>query len=139
MSGAGTGGGLVIKLAPNERILINGAVIENGDRRARLAIKTPRANILRLSDALHPEQATTPVTRTLYLCQLILSGDLVPAEGRRKLLRALEELSQVFTDRDSRALLDRATVATIAENEYGALKALRLLIPREARLFAALQ
>ena len=27
--------GLVIKLAPKERILINGAVIENGDRRAR--------------------------------------------------------------------------------------------------------
>lgn len=134
-----SGGGLVIKLAPNERILINGAVIENGDRRARLAIKTPRASILRLSEALHPDQATTPVTRTIYLCQLILSGDLAPAEGRRKLLRALEELSQVFTDRDSRILLDRASDATIAGNEYAALKTLRLLVPRESRLFASLQ
>lgn len=134
-----SGGGLVIKLAPNERILINGAVVENGERRAKLAIKTPRANILRLSDALHPDQATTPVTRTLYLCQLVLSGDLAPDEGRRKLLRGLEELSQVFTDHDSRALLDRATAAAIAGNEYGALKALRALMPREARLFASLQ
>ena len=30
--------GLVLKLAPRERVLINGAVIENGDKRARLAI-----------------------------------------------------------------------------------------------------
>ena len=27
--------GLVLKLAPHERVLINGAVIENGDRRTR--------------------------------------------------------------------------------------------------------
>ena len=35
--------GLVLKLAPNERVLINGAVIENGDRRSKIAIKTPNA------------------------------------------------------------------------------------------------
>ena len=28
--------GLVLKLSPKERVLINGAVIENGDRRSRL-------------------------------------------------------------------------------------------------------
>ena len=43
--------GLVLKLAPKERVLINGAVIENGDRRTRVAILTPNANILRLKDA----------------------------------------------------------------------------------------
>lgn len=134
-----SGGGLVIKLAPNERILINGAVIENGERRAKLAIKTPRANILRLADAIHPDAATTPVTRTLYLCQLILTGDLAPAEGRRRLLRALEDLSQVFTDPDSRGVLARATAAAVAENEYAALKTLRALLDREARLFASRQ
>lgn len=32
--------GLVLKLAPNERVLINGAVIENGDRRSKISIKT---------------------------------------------------------------------------------------------------
>ena len=35
--------GLVLKLAPRERVLINGAVIENGERRSRLAIMTPNA------------------------------------------------------------------------------------------------
>ncbi len=28
--------GLVLKLGPKERVLINGAVIENGDKRSRL-------------------------------------------------------------------------------------------------------
>ncbi|AXC49181.1 flagellar biosynthesis repressor FlbT [Paracoccus suum] len=132
-------GGLVISLAPNERILINGAVVENGDRRARLSIKTPQANILRLCDAIHPEDATTPVKRAIYQCQLILSGDIARPEGRQLLLRALEELSQVFTDCDSRGMLARASAATIVENEYGALKALRSLVDREARMFASLQ
>ena len=55
--------GLVLKLAPNERILINGVVLENGDRRARISVKTPHANILRLRDAIHPGDAVTPVSR----------------------------------------------------------------------------
>jgi flagellar protein FlbT len=55
--------GLVLKLGPRERVLINGAVIENGDKRSRLSIMTPNANILRLRDAIHPGEVTTPVRR----------------------------------------------------------------------------
>jgi len=70
--------GLVLKLGPRERVLINGAVIENGDRRSRLSIVTPKANILRLRDAIHPEEARTPVRRLCYMTQLILTGDISP-------------------------------------------------------------
>ena len=35
--------GLVLKLGPHERIMINGVVVENGDRRARLNVLTPDA------------------------------------------------------------------------------------------------
>lgn len=131
--------GLVLKLAPNERILINGAVIENGDRRTRISIKTPRANVLRLADAIPPDEANTPVSRACYLCQLVLSGDLAEPEGRHRLVRSIEQLSQVFTDADSRKLLAQASEAAIGDNAYQALKALRLLLPREARVFAAMQ
>lgn len=128
--------GLVLKLAPNERVLINGAVIENGDRRARLAIKSPNANILRLKEAIHPDAVTTPVARVCYLAQLILSEDVAPADGRRDLLRGIEQLSQVFDDRDSRLALDDATTDAIQGNYYQVLRRLRSLLPREARLFA---
>lgn len=128
--------GLVLKLSPKERILINGAVIENGDRRSRLAIMTPDANILRLRDAIHPEDAKTPVRRACFAVQLVLSGDSEPESVRLSLLRQIEELSQVFTDPDSRNVLDDATRGISENQHYRTLKALRSLLPREERLLA---
>ena len=128
--------GLVLKLNPHERVLINGAVIENGDRRTRINIVTPKVNILRLKDAIHPEKANTPVRRVCYIAQLVLSGEADETKAHAQLLNGIEQLSQVFTDRDSRAALSLATACVIEKNHYGALKALRLLLPREERLFA---
>ncbi len=128
--------GLVLKLAPKERVLINGVVIENGDRRSRFAIMTPQANVLRLRDAIHPDEVTTPVRRVCYAAQLVLSGDMEPDQARQQLLRRVEELSQVFTDSDSRRVLSEATEALVAEQYYKCLKSLRSLLPREERLMA---
>ena len=129
--------GLVLKLAPNERVLINGAVIENGDRRTKIAIKTPNVNVLRLRDAIHPDSAQTPVSRAMYVAQMILSGDADPEEARLQLLRGIEQLSQALTDPDSRRLLSTATAAADTRQFYPAMKALRSLLPREERLLAA--
>lgn len=129
--------GLVLKLGPHERVLINGAVIENGERRSRLAIMTPNANILRLRDAIHPEEANTPVRRVCYIAQLVLTGDADAGDMRMQLLRGIEQLSQVLTDHDSRAQLAVASRAVMEDQHYQVLKALRNLLPREERLFAA--
>lgn len=131
--------GLVLKLGPRERVLINGAVIENGDRRSRLSIVTPKANILRLRDAIHPQEAKTPVRRLCYMTQLILTGDIDPDEAQRQLIRGIEELSRILTDPDSRELLTKATTSLLDAQYYQSLKALRSLIPREDRLLAARQ
>ena len=129
--------GLVLKLGPHERVLINGAVVENGDKRTRLAIMTPNANILRLRDAIHPQEAITPVKRVCYIAQLVLTGDATAADTRPQLLRGIEQLSQVLTDHDSRTQLNIATKAVLEDQHYQALKTLRTLLPREERLFAA--
>lgn len=129
--------GLILKLSPRERILINGAVIENGDRRSRLNIVSPNANILRLRDAIHPDDVTTPVKRVCYVAQLLLTGDAEGEEARKQLLLGIEQLSQVFRDFDSRKLIETATNSTLEGNIYQALKALRVLIPREERLMAS--
>ena len=97
--------GLVLKLGPKERVLINGAVIENGDRRSRLSVVTP--------------------------------NDAEPNDARLQLMRGIEQLSQVLTDDDSRALLNDATEAVQENQFYQSLKALRSLMPREDRLLAA--
>jgi flagellar protein FlbT len=126
--------GLVLKLGPRERIMINGVVMENGDRRTRINIVTPDANVLRLRDAIHPDEAKTPVKRICYIAQLVLAGESDPDEARPQVLRGIEQLSQVFRDEESRAHLDAATLAITEGRFYQAMRALRALLPRETRL-----
>ena len=128
--------GLVLKLGPHERVVINGAVIENGDRRTRLAVMTPNAHILRLRDAIHPDQANTPVRRICYIAQLLLTGDADPDEAAQQIQRGIDQLLQVLIDPESRQLLSQATKALAAGQHYQALKALRGLLPIEERLLA---
>ncbi len=131
--------GLILKLGPKERVLINGAVVENGDRRSRISIITADAKILRLKDAIHPEQVDTPVKRLCYNIQLVLSGDRSCAEITPQLLHGLEQISQVFRDDDSRGKIQQATTYLASGNHYLALKAMRALLPREERLFMMTQ
>lgn len=131
--------GLVLKLGPRERVMINGVVMENGDRRTRINILTPEANVLRLRDAIHPSEANTPVRRVCYVAQLVIAGEADPEEGRRQIMRGIEQLSQVFTDPESRASLAAATEAAAANRFYQAMRALRKLLPREMRLLGSAQ
>lgn len=131
--------GLVVKLNPRERVLVNGAVIENGDRRSSFCILTPNVNLLRLRDAIRPDEVNTPVKRVCYIAQLALSGDATAGDAKQQLLRGIEQLSQALRDDDSHNHLAAATQALIKDDFYRALKALRHLLPREARLLAASQ
>ena len=74
--------GLVLKLAPNERVLINGAVIENGDRRSKIAIRTPNANVLR-RDArfMRATDGAGPADIAVH-AQMFLAVDAGPENGR---------------------------------------------------------
>ncbi len=129
--------GLVLKLNPRERVLVNGAVIENGDRRSKLSIITPNANILRLRDAIHPGEANTPVRRVCYIAQLVLSGDVSPEDATPQMISGINQLSQALMDEDSHDRLSAATRAVRSGDFYRTLKALRALLPQEDRLIAA--
>ncbi|WP_322983526.1 flagellar biosynthesis repressor FlbT [Paracoccus methylovorus] len=61
--------GLLLKLAPKERVLINDSILENGDERSKIAILTPNTRILRLRDAIHLADINSPVLRICYICQ----------------------------------------------------------------------
>ncbi len=82
-------GGLILKLRPHEELMINGVLVENGERNTRLRVKTENANILRLKDALKPEEATTPLKRAYYIAQLAVSGQLSSGEAAAILKEAL--------------------------------------------------
>ncbi len=127
-------GGLVIRLRPHEKFLINGAVIENGDKRAKLRVKSPDSNILRMSDALHPNDATTPVKRVYYIAQLAVTGDIESRTALPELLAGMKLLFDALPDEQSRALITEAIQQTKDEKFYQVMRTLKKLFPYEEKL-----
>jgi flagellar protein FlbT len=56
---------LKLSLKPGEKLVINGAVLTNGEKRACLIVQN-KACLLREKDIMQPEEATTPARR-IYL------------------------------------------------------------------------
>ncbi len=56
---------LKLSLKPGEKLVLNGAVLANGDKRSTLIIQN-KACLLREKDIMQPEQANTPARR-IYL------------------------------------------------------------------------
>ncbi|GJL92634.1 flagellar biosynthesis repressor FlbT [Hyphococcus sp.] len=88
--------GLVIKLKPNEKVLVNGVILQNGDRAARLRVRTSDVSILRARDAIQKEDANTPLKRVYYIAQLALAGEADPDRAAGEILQGLAPLKSIF-------------------------------------------
>ncbi|MBK0398115.1 flagellar biosynthesis repressor FlbT [Limibaculum sp. M0105] len=129
--------GLILKLRAHEQILVNGVVMQNGERNTRLIVKTPDANILRLRDAIHPDEVDTPVKRVCYIAQLAVAGEAEPREARRELDVAIDQLHDALGGIElCDTALDEARQALGDDNFYCVLRALRKILPVEDRLLA---
>jgi flagellar protein FlbT len=125
---------LKLTLKPGEKLVINGAVVENGDRRAVLVVRN-RASILREKDIMQPAQADTPMRR-IYFAVMMLYLD----EGSQRqyhddfLLRMTEFMNAISTPEAVQTCL--AIIGHVnAKEYYKALMACRKLFPfEEARL-----
>ena len=56
---------LKLSLKPGERFVLNGAVVQNGDRRAVLVLQN-KASVLREKDIMQEEEVQTPVRRIYF-------------------------------------------------------------------------
>ncbi|HWL84066.1 MAG TPA: flagellar biosynthesis repressor FlbT [Roseomonas sp.] len=124
---------LILKLAPGERLFINGAVVTNGDRRAYLMVET-RAQIVREKDVMLPEDAVTPVRRAYFAAQSVLLN-AQPALGSMEAFHEqMARLRTVFIKREHVQQLDEAEQHMREGNTYRALSALRDLVLYESAL-----
>lgn len=128
--------GLILKLRAHEQILVNGVVMQNGDRNARLIIKTPDAKILRLRDAIHPEEATTPVKKVCYIAQLAVAGETDLVSAREQLETGISQLCNALSGVQGAEILEDAVDALKDDNFYAVLRSLRKLLPLEERLLS---
>ncbi len=56
---------LKLSLKPQEKFVVNGAVLQNGDRRGVLLLQN-KASVLREKDIMQPENANTPAKRIYF-------------------------------------------------------------------------
>ncbi|MBP0484589.1 flagellar biosynthesis repressor FlbT [Sagittula salina] len=124
---------LNLALKPYERIVVNGCMIRNGGRKSTITVET-RADIIRETDIIKPDQATTPVRRVYLLIQ----SALVDVERREQLVKAaqiaLAELATVFTPDLRNCVFVAAN--NVSRGEYfTALRDLRPLLKREDEVF----
>lgn len=130
--------GLVLKLRPREQLLVNGVVIENGERKASLRIKTEGARILRLRDLISPENATTPVKRACLLAQRAVAGELSATEAAAKIKASLS-VARLKNSAAACEIIRRLDRCADEDNFYVVLRALRALAKSDDLRETALQ
>ena len=124
---------LKLSLKPGERFVVNGAVLQNGDRRAILLLQN-KASILREKDIIQPEDVTTPV-RHIYFPIMMMYLD--PAEANTYYDEFVLRLSEFMSVTSSTDILKECVSLSrevMAADYYKALTRCRKLIIYEQGL-----
>ncbi|WDI31552.1 flagellar biosynthesis repressor FlbT [Hyphococcus flavus] len=125
--------GLVIKLKPNEKVLVNGVILQNGDRAASIRVRSNDVSILRASDAIQKEDANTPLKRIYYVAQLAMAGEAEAEAASREILTGLEPLRPIFSG-EAEGELSRAVNAAVEKKFFVVMRAVKKLFPLEEAL-----
>ena len=125
---------LKLKLAAHEQLVVNGAVMVNGDYRTTLLIRN-FSHILREKDVLQQGQADTP-TKLLYfqVQAMLLAQPPTPSALQDEYARQLARLRLAYTDPDHLDVLDEVDRLVGDGDHYKALRQLQSLIAVEAGL-----
>ncbi len=126
---------LAVKLKPGERLVVNGAVLQNGNTRNVLYFVN-RASILRERDVMQEEQAVTPTSRVYFIVQLMLLDPEDAATYQENFEQLMTALLRAFK---SPPILEALTdcVAWVREQDYyKALAALRSVLDYETKLLS---
>lgn len=129
--------GLVLSLKPNEKFLVNGALLINGPKRGQIRVGDSDVNVLRMRDAIHPSEVTTPVRRVYYAAQLVLSGDVGMVEIEPDIHSGLKALCSVFEGTPFVIDIQKAMNAASHGRYYSVLCALKSLLPIEDELLSS--
>jgi flagellar protein FlbT len=124
---------LKLSLRPGERFVVNGAVIQNGDRRAALILQN-KASVLREKDIMQPEEATTPARRVYYPIMLLYLDHGDPDQAYSEFALRLAEFTSAV--RNPEALADCVGVSreVMGGEYYKALMRCRKLMAYEDEL-----
>lgn len=124
---------LKLSLKPGEKSVLNGAVVQNGDRRGVLILQN-KASVLREKDILQPEDANTPAKRVYFPVMMMYLDEAASAKVYDEFALRLGEF--MGASRNPAVLADcvAASRHVMAREYYKALMAARKLVEYEEGL-----
>jgi flagellar protein FlbT len=121
---------LKLTLKPGEKFVINGAVVQNADRRATLVIQN-KASILRERDIMLPEQATTPMRRIYFAVMMLYLDDKNSKQAYDDFVQRMADFMNAISNPDAVSQCVSIIQNVHDKQYYKALTACRKLYPFE--------
>ncbi len=121
---------LKLTLKPSEKFVINGAVVQNSDRRTTLVIQN-RASLLREKDIMLPEDATTPMRRIYFAIMMLYLDDGAIKQHQDSFLELMSSFMNAISNAEAVAQCVHVIQQVHEKQYYKALVGCRKLFPFE--------
>ena len=121
---------LKLSLKPGERFVLNGAVVQNGDRRGVLLLQN-KASVLREKDIMQPDEVTTPAKRIYFPLMMMYLDESSAGRQYDEFAHRLTEFMGVIRNPEMLANCVAISKHAMAREYYKALMLCRKLIEYE--------
>ena len=124
---------LKLSLKPGEKFVLNGAVVQNGDRRGVLILQN-RASVLREKDIMQAEDVTTPGRRIYFPIMMMYLDESAASKFYDELALRLSEFMGATKNPEILAECVAASRHVLAREYYKALMSARKIVEYEERV-----
>ncbi len=121
---------LKLSLKPGEKFVLNGAVVQNGDRRGVLVLQN-KASVLREKDIMQADEANSPARRIYFPVMLMYLEESSAARSYEEFAKRMNEFMGAI--RNPEILADCVAISkhVLSREYYKALMVCRRLIEYE--------
>ena len=124
---------LKLSLKPGEKFVLNGAVVQNGDRRGVLVLQN-KASVLREKDIMQEAEVTTPGRRIYFPVMMMYLDESMAPKLYDEFARRLSEFMGATRNPEALADCVAASRHVMAREYYKALMSARKLVDYEESL-----
>jgi flagellar protein FlbT len=121
---------LKLSLKPGEKFVLNGAVMQNGDRRATLVLQN-KASVLREKDIMHEHEVTTPARRVYFPIMVMYLSDKTDDKANDEFVLRMTEFMNAISAQEMLQHCVAISRDVMAGEYYKALIRCRKLIAYE--------
>ena len=124
---------LKLSLKPGEKFVLNGAVVQNGDRRTTLVLQN-KASVLREKDIMQAEDVTTPARRIYFPIMMMYLDESSASKFFDELALRITEFMGATQNPEILAECVAASRHVLAREYYKALMSARKIVEYEERV-----